>query len=312
MHPTQTFSNIRPMIGPSRNRSETGLLSVEAGYRSVAGLEAGVALDLLDVAGLGVLEGPGALAAVAEGGVDVLAADEGDGLAVLADQLAAGLLLAADDLELDRVVGAPGAGGRLGVLVLELGLGGELGGAAEGDGKGTDGERIDLGLGALLDLGLVGDVLDLVDFGLLGRLGAGLLGAGGGVELGAALDLAHLGLAGNLEGPLALAGVAEGGVDVLAAGHGDFLALLTEDLAAQVLALVVLDVVAGELDRGPAALAVGRPGAVLVHLRLGDVVALAPEGNGDGVGVGDVFGGQGEGASSGQEAKEGGSVLHCD
>ncbi|KAK8112047.1 uncharacterized protein PG998_008504 [Apiospora kogelbergensis] len=275
MHPTQTFSNIRPMI--------------EAGYRSVAGLEAGVALDLLDVAGLGVLEGPGALAAVAEGGVDVLAADEGDGLA-----------------------GPPGAGGRLGVLVLELGLGGELRGAAEGDGKGTDGERIDLGLGALLDLGLLGDVLDLVDFGLLGRLGAGLLGAGGGVELGAALDLAHLGLAGNLEGPLALAGVAEGGVDVLAAGHGDLLALLTEDLAAQVLALVVLDVVAGELDRGPAALAVGRPGAVLVHLRLGDVVALAPEGNGDGVGVGDIFGGQGEGASSGQEAKEGGSVLHCD
>ncbi|KAK8067297.1 hypothetical protein PG997_014044 [Apiospora hydei] len=186
----------------------------------VAALEAGVALDLLDIEVLAVLSLPGALAAITEGNIHIGAADEGDDLVLGVDQLAASLLSARTDIERDLVVGALGPDGRLGVLLADPGLGSELRGPAQGNAERTVGARLDLHI----------------------PLG------GRGYELGAALHLADF--RGALERPLALAGVAEGGVDVGAAGDGDGPAAGVEEAAAQVLALVVLEVVRRELDRG--------------------------------------------------------------
>ncbi|KAK7966266.1 uncharacterized protein PG986_000543 [Apiospora aurea] len=254
----------------------------------VAALEGGVALDLLDVEVLAVLSLPGALPAIAEGHVHIGAANKGYNLILGIDQLAAGLLPAGSDIERDLVIGPLGPDGRLGVLLAVARLGSQLRGPAQGNAERT--------VGALLNLHVP-----------LGRRGH---------ELGTALHLAHFR---RLERPLAPAGVAEGGVDVGAAGDGDGAAARVEDAAAQVLALVVLEVVRRELDRGE----VGpRPDGplllVLAQLGLRGELAGAQQPDGHGVGVGVAVGagrvgGGGEGAGGGgEEAEEGGGEVHFD
>ncbi|KAK8136135.1 hypothetical protein PG984_004075 [Apiospora sp. TS-2023a] len=249
----------------------------------VAALEAGVALDLLDVEVLAVLSLPGSLASIAKGDINIGPADEGDDLVLGVDQLATGLLPARANIEGDLVVRATGADGRLGVLLANTSLRSELRWPAQRDAKRP--------VGALLDL----------DIALLGR----------GHEGGAALDLADDGLA---ERPLAFAGVAEGGVDIGAAGDGDGPAPSVEDAAAQVLALVVLEVVRRELDRGEVGPRADRPLLlVLGQLRLRGELAGAAQDDGHlVVGAVGVGGWGGEGTGCGEEAEEGGGELHGD
>src|SRR3569833_275298 len=96
-----TFPNLSPApksIPHHRidNRlSEGGLVLLLLGLLRV-GLEGRVADDLGDLGGL--LQGPLALLGIAEGGVDVLAPDDGDGATGLVEDLAAesGVLVGAD------------------------------------------------------------------------------------------------------------------------------------------------------------------------------------------------------------------------
>ena len=179
--------------------------------------EIGITDDLAD--GSEGVEGPGALAGVAESSIGLAAAVDGDGVAHVVEDLAA-LGLVGDELadgQRDGLEGPAGTDGS-GLLVdagLDLGLAGLLGGVVAEDDAQVQARvfRVDL-----LEGGVAGDAGD----------------AGGCAE-----------------GPGALAGVGEGDVRVGAALFDDGLAVAVECLAPEVLWVDVLADLQLDLGEGP-------------------------------------------------------------